>query len=211
PGEFVYQTTIESDTRTIALGTRTVTVSPMMYNGAPTWLLLETRAGDGIPALDSLVADMQTLHPIHWSSTLGRARLGAEFRGDSVFGGLIAPATRRSIVVSTPPGTLISSPMLETELRLLPLQAAWEDSTSTLAITLGGTTVLPTRMSVIGEDNVHVPAGQFDCWVVSVHAGDTARGLYWVSKRDPIVVRSSLDVPTMGGAQLVSALTRVTR
>jgi hypothetical protein len=101
--------------------------------------------------------------------------------------------------------------MLETELRLLPLQAAWEDSTSTLAITLGATTVLPTRMSVIGEDNVHVPAGQFDCWVVSVHAGDTARGLYWVSKRDPIVVRSSLDVPTMGGAQLVSALTRVTR
>ncbi len=211
PTELVYQTTMERDVSTILLGTRTVTVAPTMYGGGPAWLLLETRSGDGIPAIDSLVADLQTLRPIHWSSTLGRARVGAEFRGDSAFGGLSAPATRRSIVVSTPPGTLVSSPMLETELRLFPLQPAWEDSTNTLAITLGGTVVLPTRISVIGEDNVRVPAGQFDCWVVSVHAGDTARGLYWVSKRDPIVVRSALDVPTMGGAQLVSALTRVTR
>ncbi|HEY4137676.1 MAG TPA: hypothetical protein VGN65_04435, partial [Casimicrobiaceae bacterium] len=109
PSEFVYQTTIERDVSTILLGTRTVTVLPTMYSGAPAWLLLETRAGDGIPATDSLVADMQSLHPIHWSSTLGRARVGAEFRGDSAFGGLSAPATRRSIVVSTPPGTLISS------------------------------------------------------------------------------------------------------
>jgi hypothetical protein len=99
--------------------------------------------------------------------------------------------------------------MLEAELRLLPLQAAWEDSTSTLVVTLGGNTVLPTRISVIGEDRVRVPAGQFDCWVVSVHAGDVARGLYWVTKTDPIVVRSSLDVPTMGGAQLVSALVTI--
>jgi hypothetical protein len=32
-----------------------------------------------------------------------------------------------------------------------------------------------------------------------------------VTKRDPIVVRSSLDVPTMGGAQLVSTLMRIAR
>jgi hypothetical protein len=40
-----------------------------------------------------------------------------------------------------------------------------------------------------------------------VHA-DAARGLYWVTKRDPEIVRSALDVPALGGAQLVSALTR---
>ena len=52
---------------------------------------------------------------------------------------------------------------------------------------------------------MRVPAGTFDCWVVAVHA-DAGRGLYWVTKPDPIVVRSALDVPAMGGAQLVSAL-----
>src|SRR5437764_577894 len=67
------------------------------------------------------------------------------------------------------------------------------------------------RDSVIGDDNIRVPAGQFDCWVVSVRGGEGARGLYWVTKRDPVVVRSTLDVPALGGAQLVSVLTRVTR
>jgi hypothetical protein len=211
PGEFVYQNTIERDVSTIIIGTRTVSVTQTTYGGAPGWLLLETRSGDGIPASDSLITDALSLHPVHWSSTLGSARIGIEFRGDSAYGALSAPATRRSIIVSLPPGTLVSAPMLETELRLLPLGPTWDDSTNTLVVTLGTTTTLPTRISVIGEDHVRVPAGEFDCWVVSVHAGDVARGLYWVTKRDPIVVRSSLDVPTMGGAQLVSTLMRIAR
>jgi hypothetical protein len=106
--------------------------------------------------------------------------------------------------------------MLETTLRFLPLQGAWEDSTLTLSITLNGNALVPTRLSVIGEDRIRVPAGTFDCWVVAVHA-DPARGLYWVTKRDPIVVRSSIDVPSLGrgadggGAQLISMLTRIGR
>jgi hypothetical protein len=98
--------------------------------------------------------------------------------------------------------------MLETALRLLPLQTGWEDSTTALSITLGNTTVVPVRLAVIGEDRVRVPAGTFDCWVVAVH-GEASRGLYWVTKHDPEVVRSALDVPSLGGAQLVSALSRV--
>ena len=114
------------------------------------------------------------------------------------------------MVAAIPSGTMISSAMLETVLRLLPLTTGWEDSTGTLSISLAGNTVIPTRLSVIGEDRVRVPAGTYDCWVVAVHA-DAGRGLYWVTKTDPIVVRSVLDVPAMGGAQLVSALTRVVR
>jgi hypothetical protein len=210
PGQFVYETTLERDAGTTVLGTRTVGVSQTTYAGSPAWLLLETRSGDGIPAADSLIAGIIDLHPIHWSSTVGGARLGAEFRGDSVFGATSAPSGRRSIVAAVPNGTLVSGPMLETALRALPLQTGWEDSTGTLSVSLSGNTVLPTRLSVIGEDRVRVPAGTFDCWVVAVHA-DPGRGLYWVTKRDPIVVRSALDVPALGGAQLVSALVRIVR
>lgn len=210
PGQYVYQTTLEQNSGTTVLGTRTVSVSQTTYAGSPVWLLLETRAGDGIPSADSLFAGIVDLHPVHWNSTLGGARLAAEFRGDTVFGATSAPTGRRSMVASVPVGTMISGAMLETVLRLLPLQTGWEDSTGTLSISLGGNTVIPTRMSVIGEDRVRVPAGTYDCWVVAVHA-DAGRGLYWVTKTDPIVVRSVLDVPAMGGAQLVSALTRVGR
>jgi hypothetical protein len=210
PGQFVYQTTLERDAGTMVLGTRTVSVAPATYAGVPALLLVETRSGDGIPAGDSLYVGVSDLHPLHWNATLGSARLAAEFRGDTVFGGTSAPGGRRSMASSVPAGTLINSAMLESILRVLPLQTGWEDSTNTLSVVLSGNAVIPTRLSVIGEDRVRVPAGTFDCWVVAVHA-DQSRGLYWVTKRDPIVVRSALDVPTLGGAQLVSSLTRIGR
>jgi hypothetical protein len=208
--QFVYLTTLERDASTTTLGTRTVTVSPTSYVGIPTWLIVEARAGDGIPAADSLYADLATLRPIHWSATTGQAHLALEFRSDSAFGGTSTPAGRRTMALSIPPGTLVSGAMLETVLRLLPLTTAWEDSVSLLSIAVGSNAVLPTRIAVIGEDRVRVPAGTFDCWVVAVHA-DQTKGLYWVTKTDPIVVRSTLDQPMMGGAQVVSALARIAK
>jgi hypothetical protein len=207
PGQFTYETSLERNATTTILGSRTVTVARTTYNGSSAWLLLETRTTNGILSTDSLIADVSGLHPLHWSSTQGLARLAAEFRGDTVFGATAAPPGRRSIVSVIPSGTMVSSAMLETALRLLPLQTAWEDSTTVLSLTLSNTSIVPTRLSVMGEDRVRVPAGTFDCWVVAVHA-DQARGLYWVSKTDAQVVRSALDVPSLGGAQLVSALTR---
>lgn len=209
-GSFVYETSLERDASTTPVGTRTVSVSQSPIAGSPAWLLLETRSGDGIPAADSLYTDPATLRPIHWSSTIGQAKLAAEFQGDTLYAGASAPPGRRSIIAAVPAGTIASSAMLETVLRLLPLQQAWEDSTTTLSLSLSGLVIYPTRLAVIGEDRVHVGAGDFDCWVVSVHT-DVSRGLFWVTKSDPIVVRSTLDVPTLGGAQFVSSLARIAR
>jgi hypothetical protein len=210
PSQFVYLTTLERDASTVPLGTRTITVSQATYVGAPAWLVVEQRAGDRVPSEDSLYADVGALRPVHWSATTGDAHLALEFRSDSAFGGTTSPGGRRSITFAVPPGTLVSGALLETVLRLLPLQIAWEDSMPVLQVGVGSNSVMPTRIAVIGEDRVRVPAGTFDCWVVSVHA-DQTKGLYWVTKSDAIVVRSTLDVPMMGGAQLVSALARIAK
>ena len=210
PSQFEYQTTLERDASTTVVGTRTVTLSPTNYAGAPAWLLLETRLDNGIPAADSLTTSISDLRPIHWSSPLGESRLSMEFRGDTAYGATSVPGGRRSIVTVIPGGSMVNAAMLETVLRLLPLQTAWEDSAAVLTVTASGNALLPARLSVIGEDRVRVPAGTFDCWVVSVRA-DAARGMYWVTKQDPIVVRSTLEVPSLGGAQLVSALVRIGR
>jgi hypothetical protein len=172
--------------------------------------MLETRTGNGAAVfVDSLFTDMG-LRPLHWSASLGSARLAAEFRADTVFGATSAPPGRRSMVGALPSGALVSTAMLESVLRLLPLQSTWEDSATVVSVTPGSNAIVPTRLAVIGEDRVRVPAGQFDCWVVSVRA-DAGRSLYWVTKRDPIVVRAAMDVPSMGGAQLIYALTRIGR
>src|SRR5205085_11703974 len=106
-------------------------------------LLVETRSGDGIPAGDSLYAGVSDLHPLHWDATLGSARLAAEFRGDTVFGGTSAPGGRRSIVAAIPAGTLVNAAMLESILRVLPLQTGWDDSTNTISVVLSGNAVIP--------------------------------------------------------------------
>lgn len=211
PGQFVYETVLEHDVTGTALGTRVVTATATAYNGAGAWLLIESKSGGSIAGLDTLFVDQAALRPLHWSSTIGRAHLGIEFRNDSAFGGTTAPAGRRSVFAALPPATMVNAAMLEMVLRTLPLNAAWEDSTTTLSVSLNGVAPLPTRIAVIGEDNVRVPAGQFDCWVVSVRAADLTRGMYWVTKRDPIVVRSALDVPGLNGAQYVSSLTTLVR
>lgn len=210
PTSLVYQTSLERDSGTSILGYRTVSASATTYAGVPAWLLVETRFGDGIPATDSLYTTFATLTPMHWGASQGGARLVTEFRGDTTFGGTSAPPGRRSIMAPLPPGTIVSGAMLETMLRVLPLTTGWEDSASVLSVSVSANSTLPARLSVIGEDRVRVPAGTFDCWVVSVRA-DPARGMYWVTKHDPMVVRSAVDVPSLGSAQLVSALTRIGR
>jgi hypothetical protein len=210
PTQLVYQTTLERDAGTVILGYRSISVSPSTYAGLPAWLLVESRFGDGIPATDSLYATFSALTPLHWSASQGPARLVTEFRGDTTFGGTSAPPGRRSIVAALPPGTIVNGVMLETVLRLLPLTVTWEDSASVMSVSVSSNSTLPARLAVIGEDRVRVPAGEFDCWVVSVRA-DPARGMYWVTKRDPMVVRSAVDVPGLGTAQMVSALTRIGR
>jgi hypothetical protein len=211
PGQFMYESVLEHDITATALGTRVVSASPTTYTGTPAWLLIESKSGAAVSSLDTLFVDQAGLRPLHWSSTIGRARLGIEFRSDSAFGGTTAPSGRHSIFTALPPATMVNAAMLEMVLRTLPLNGAWEDSTTTLSVTLNGVTPLPTRIAVIGEDNVRVPAGQFDCWVVSVRAADLTRGMYWVTKVDPIVVRSVLDVPGLNGAQYVSSLTAILR
>jgi hypothetical protein len=210
-GQFVYQMTLERDAAATPIGTRTISASLSTYAGTPAWLLLETRMSDsGVTSFtDSLFTD-PSLRPMHWSATLGNARLGAEFRADTVYGATSAPTGRRSMVGVVPTGSIVSSAMLETVLRVLPLQQTWEDSASVMSVTAASNAVVPARLSVIAEDRVTVPAGEFDCWVVSVRA-DAGRSLYWISKQDPIVVRSAMDVPGMGGAQLIYALTRMVR
>jgi hypothetical protein len=211
-GQYVYQMTLERDAGTTIVGTRTVTVSLSNYAGTPAWLLLDMKQLDSASIdTDTLFVDLTSLTPLHLNSKVNSSRLALEFRADSAFGGTSGPPGRRSIVASVPSVTFVNSAMLETMLRLLPLGPSWEDSAMTFTASLGGNATVPTRLSVIGEDRLQLPAGTFDCWVVAVHAGDTARGMYWVTKQDPIVVRSSLDLPTMGGAQLVSALTRIGR
>jgi hypothetical protein len=206
PGMFSYATSLDHDTVSVPFGRRTVLMIPTSYAGVPAMLLLETRDAAVDSARDSLFVDPVSLAPMHWNATIGRANMAFEFRGDTAYGGTSAPTGKRSQVTTIPRGALINAAMLETTLRSLPLGLGFQDSTLTLSVNPNTQVLLPTSIAVIGRETVRVPAGAFDCWVVSVHAGDRGRGLYWVSTGNPVVVQSELDVGSIPGEAYVSRL-----
>ena len=103
--------------------------------------------------------------------------------------------------------TAVFAVVVEVVLRALPLANGWRDSTTSVVVTLGGLFSSPTQLAVTGEEQIRVPGGTYDCWVVSLHA-DAGDKTLWVSKRDPLVVKSVEPLPSMGNAQLVTVLTR---
>jgi hypothetical protein len=209
PGQVLYQTTIERSGAPLSTGWRTITMSETTYGGTPTWLVLETRIAAGPTATDSLILTRADLRPVHWGSMLGEARIGLEFAGDSVFGAVSAPQGRRSVAAVAPPGLVANQAMLELVLRALPLRTEWVDSTVSLTLTMGGAATVPTNLAVTSEEQIKVPAGSFDCWVVVASAAD-ARATYWVAKRERVVVQSVQTLPNMGDTRVVGQLIRST-
>ena len=147
---------------------------------------------------------MATLRPVHWSATSGHAHLALEFRSDSAFGGTSTPRGSTHDVA----GDSARNARERRDARDCSAPAAAHDGVGGFdrrccRSSVGGATrVLPTRLAVIGEDRVRVPAGTFDCWVVAVHA-DQTKGLYWVTKTRSDRGAEHAGPPTMGGAQVV--------
>jgi hypothetical protein len=209
-GQSVYQTTIERSGAPVAIGWRTVTLSETTYGNMPAWLLLETRVAAGPTSTDSLIVGRADLRPLHWGSILGEARIGLEFSGDSVFGAVSAPQGRRSVAVATAPGLIVNQAMLEAALRTLSLRTDWVDSTVSLSLTMGGATTVPTTLMVSAEEEIRVPAGTYECWVVVASAAE-GRATYWVAKRERVVVQSVQVLASPADARVVGQLIRTSR
>jgi hypothetical protein len=207
-GQLVYQTSVERDSITPVVGWRTITLAETSYGGSAAWLLLETRVAVGPTLTDSLIVGRADLRPVHWSAQLGDARIGLEFSADSLFGAVTAPQGKRSVVAPAPPGLLVNQSMLELALRVLPLKLGWADSTQSLSVTMGGASAVPTNLAVSGEEQIRVPAGTFDSWVVVAAAGQ-ARATYWVAKQERIVVQSVQTLSTADNGRVVGQLIRL--
>ncbi|MDB4913098.1 MAG: hypothetical protein JWM95_742 [Gemmatimonadetes bacterium] len=76
----------KSSGQVVPLGTRDVVVSEVALGGNATWLLAESRRGTVVETSDSVWVAHADLTPLRWTSTMGRAQLGASFTRDSVYG-----------------------------------------------------------------------------------------------------------------------------
>jgi hypothetical protein len=208
PGRATYGLTLERPgEEPERLGWRAVSVSETVFAGASAWVLVEERSSPWGHATDTLLMNPSTFRPLRWGAAQSRAHLGLVFSGDSVFGAATGPAGRQNILMGIPPRTLVNAAMVEVLFRLVTLYPDWRDSLNVVTVGLGGADTVPAELLVIGEEEIRVPAGVFDCWIVALGAGES-QTLYWVSKRNRVVVKTRQLLPRQGGAQLVSLLER---
>jgi hypothetical protein len=208
PGRFIYELALTRDSLTQPFGGQTITFTDATFAGAASWLVLESRSGGGISALDSLVASRDAFHALHWGSTIGQARIAAAFARDSLYGATSSPLGRRTLVGPAPRGAIASEGMLDGLMQLAPIERGWSADATLLVADLTGTRLIAAKLAVEGEEEVTVPAGTFASWVVSLRTGN-AEKLLWVSKDDRMVVKSSQVLPQLDGAVLERVLTRV--
>lgn len=191
----------------VAIGIREVDVAPSVYAGTKAWLITETRTG-AVASAESLFVTPD-LRPLHWSSTQGLARLGAEFVGDSIYGAVTTPAVKQNIVSDSRADVVLSPAMLEIMLSVLPLDSGWSDSLTVLQLDLSTHQLIPADIAVLGDeevvaDSVNLVSGDSastSAWVVALRTADR-HTLYWVDKRDGAILRMLQPLPQHVGTDL---------
>ena len=204
-GRFTYRVQLARDTVTSALGDQEFTIATQDYAGTPAFLL--ARSGmQGVAAVsDTLFVRRDDLRPLHWLASHGAARAAVEFTGDSVYGAMTSPLGRQNVVLPNRADLLVNAMAVDVVLGALPLGSAWRDSATMIVLDAGGSAITPATLAVEGEERVTVPAGEFDCWIVTLET-ERASERVWLTKQGQIVVRSEQILPELDGATLTRVL-----
>ena len=205
PARFEYRLTLAHDTIVTQMGDQSVAISTLEYAGTPALLL--ARAGtEGVASVsDSLVVRRDDLRPLHWIAAHGVARVAAEFTADSIYGASSSPLGRLNVVLPNRADLLVNSAAVDAALASLPLTAAFRDSAQMLVVDAGGATLTPVSIAIEGEEHITVPAGEFDCWIVSLET-ERASARLWVTKVGQVVARSEQILPELESALLTRVL-----
>ena len=205
PAQFSYRLTLTRDTVVTPMGDQSVAISTLEYAGTPA--LLFARVGtEGVAAVsDSLIVRRADLRPLHWIASHGVARVAAEFTADSIYGASSSPLGRLNVVLPNRADLLVNSAAVDAAMASLPLAAAWRDSAEMLVVDAGGAALTPVTLAIEGEERITVPAGDFDCWILSLET-ERASARLWVTKQGQVVARSEQILPELEGAILTRVL-----
>jgi hypothetical protein len=205
PARLTYRTSLVKDSVSSFNGETQVVIGETQYAGAPAWLLTQSGMRGVAVASDSLVVSRADLRPLHWTAAQGVARLAIEFTRDTIFGVMSSPLGRQNIVLANRTDLLVNAASVDLVLAALPLDTGWKDSATVLVVDAGGSATTPVTLAVDGEEHASVPAGEYDCWVVSLES-ERGSARYWVSKDARLIVRSEQLLPQLGEAVLIREL-----
>jgi hypothetical protein len=187
-GDWRYSAHVELGDRTQDVGVRTVTVAPTSSDQGASWSVVMTMQIEGRPFTDSVVMRRSDLKPVSRHAIAHGTDL-LLVTDDSMAHGLLTAGTSVTpLNVRLGPRSFLNYYAMRAAFAELSLAPGWVGTTSVLELG-GDPTFAPLTLSVVDTERIRGPAGEVDCWHVTVQ-GPGIDEHYWVAKERHDIIRT---------------------
>ncbi|SRR6266480_2823194 len=187
-GEWKYSAHIELGDQRQDLGVRTVTIASTNNKQGPSWLVAMTMQVQGQTLSDSVIMQRGTLKPVSRHAVAPGTDLLLATDDSMAHGLLTAGTSVTPLNVRLGARSFLNYYAMRAAFAELPLGRGWAGSASVLE--LGGDPIFASlTLSVVDSERITVPAGEFDCWHVTVKGAGIAEH-YWIGRERQDIVRT---------------------
>ena len=202
PLTVTYEITVTADSEPVRKPEHSVvTIARAAVNGTPAWRITNHSTDREPDPAETTYVDRRTLRPLsRISYNVGWSRFTVEqhFVADSLLGTMRTIKQRWPLARRLPADTiigpwLVGGGMPTALLRSVKLHADWRGKAAIVGWgAVRSDLVYPLSLAVTGEERIHIRAGTFDCWRMSLSNLRHAQTL-WVRKSDqlPILLRDT--------------------
>jgi len=187
-GDWKYSAHVELHDQRQNLGVRTMTIAPRNSEQGPAWLVVMAMQAEGQTLTDSVIMRRSELKPVSRHAVAPATDLLLVTDDSMAHGLLTTGSSVTPLNVRLRPRSFLNYYALRAAFAELPLARGWTGAASVLE--LGGEPVFASlTLSVVDTERITVPAGEVDCWHVTVK-GPGIDEHYWIGKERQDVIRT---------------------
>lgn len=213
PMTATYDISFEVQGQPVALGSPTRTVAAVEHEGQPGWAIVDRAtlppAMGAAAMLDSTVVTRADLAPLYRKMQQGPGTIEMAYADDEIAGTMSQGGQSMPMRVALDAPVMAGGAVLEVGLGTMPLEVGYEAALQTYNPSPTAAGVDDYVVRVTGMEDVTVPAGTFETYVVEFDKLDSNEDtVAYFRTSDRLVVKSVTTLPPqMGGGPITSALT----
>ena len=183
------------------IGFRTLSLTDTTYEGTPAWLVIDARRMHTVTYAESLYVARADLRPLYRVEHTPSGQTVSRYARDSIRTTFDDDSGHAAVAMASERGALPTLYLVEGLLSASSLGVHWSATARMTAIGRDGSGMVSIALRTVGQEQIGVPDGVFDAWVLALTLG-TSEETLWVRKSDGVVLREEVPVSGMAGAKV---------